>query len=113
MSTLAPLPGARTDFGTVKIAIHRKLIQKLNLNRLNEIKREDVRREVAQILESLVVGESTPMSLQERERLALEVLDEVFGLGPLEPLLADPTVSDILVNTFKHVYIERRGILEQ
>src|ERR1700722_8948452 len=112
MSTTTPLPGARTDFGAVKIAIHRKLIQKLNLNRLNEIKREDVRREVAQILESLVVGESTPMSLQERERLALEVLDEVFGLGPLEPLLADPTVSDILVNTYKHVYVERRGMLE-
>ena len=111
MSTTTPIP-ARTDFGAVKIAIHRKLIQKLNLNRLNEIKREDVRREVAQILESLVVGESTPMSLQERERLALEVLDEVFGLGPLEPLLADPTISDILVNTYKHVYIERRGILE-
>src|SRR5579864_7378451 len=112
MSTSASLPGARTDFGAVKIAIHRKLIQKLNLNRLNEIKREDVRREVAQILESLVVGESTPMSLQERERLSLEVLDEVFGLGPLEPLLADPTISDILVNTYKHVYIERRGMLE-
>jgi len=112
MSTTAPMPGARTNFGAVKIAIHRKLIQKLNLNRLNEIKREDVRREVGQILESLVVGESTPMSLQERERLALEVLDEVFGLGPLEPLLADPTVSDILVNTYKHVYVERRGILE-
>src|ERR1700687_608271 len=112
MSTTVPMPGGRTNFGTVKIAIHRKLIQKLNLNRLNEIKREDVRREVAQILESLVVGESTPMSLQERERLALEVLDEVFGLGPLEPLLADPTISDILVNTYKHVYIERRGILE-
>jgi pilus assembly protein CpaF len=112
MSTTTPMPGARTNFGAVKIAIHRKLIQKLNLTRLNEIKREDVRREVGQILESLVVGESTPMSLQERERLALEVLDEVFGLGPLEPLLADPTVSDILVNTYNHVYVERRGILE-
>src|SRR6202140_1312264 len=112
MSTTTPIPGTRTDFGAVKIAIHRKLIQKLNLNRLNEIKREDVRREVAQILESLVVGESTPMSLQERERLATEVLDEVFGLGPLEPLLADPTISDILVNTHKRVYVERKGILE-
>jgi pilus assembly protein CpaF len=112
MSTTTPMPGARTNFGAVKIAIHRKLIQKLNLTRLNEIKREDVRREVGQILESLVVGESTPMSLQERERLALEVLDEVFGLGPLEPLLADPTVSDILVNTYNRVYVERRGILE-
>jgi pilus assembly protein CpaF len=112
MPTITTIPMARTDFGAVKIAIHRKLIQKLNLTRLNEVKREDVRREVSQILESLVVDESTPMSLQERERLSQEVLDEVFGLGPLEPLLADPTISDILVNTYKHVYIERRGILE-
>ena len=102
----------RTDFGNVKAAIHRKLIQKLNLDRLTEINREDVRREVGVILETLVVGESTPMNLQERERLAQEVLDEVFGLGPLEPLLADPTVSDILVNSYKRVYVERRGILE-
>ncbi len=71
-----------------------------------------MRREVGQILEALVVGESTPMNLQERERLAQEVLDEVFGLGPLEPLLNDPTVSDILVNTYRHVYVERSGILE-
>ena len=78
---------------------------------MNEVNREDVRREVTQILEALVVGESTPMNLQERERLAQEVLDEVFGLGPLEPLLADPTVSDILVNTHKHVYVERNGML--
>src|SRR6202162_788642 len=105
-------PTTRTDFGNVKAAIHRKLIQKLNLDRLNEINREDVRREVSQILEALVVGESAPMNLQERERLAQEVLDEVFGLGPLEPLLADPTISDILVNTYKHVYVERKGILE-
>src|ERR1700680_3810013 len=102
----------RADFGNVKAAIHRKLIQKLNLDRLTEINREDVRREVGVILETLVVGESTPMNLQERERLAQEVLDEVFGLGPLEPLLADPTVSDILVNSYKRVYVERRGILE-
>ncbi len=111
---MAPItaPVTRTDFGSVKAAIHRKLIQKLNLDRLTEVNREDVRREVTQILEALVVGESTPMNLQERERLAQEVLDEVFGLGPLEPLLADPTVSDILVNTHKRVYVERKGILE-
>jgi pilus assembly protein CpaF len=109
-----PLPAqvTRTDFGAVKAAIHRKLIQKLNLDRLTEVNRDDVRREVTQILEALVVGESTPMNLQERERLATEVLDEVFGLGPLEPLLADPTVSDILVNTHKRVYVERKGMLE-
>src|SRR5271167_2739574 len=113
---MAPITAAgvtRTDFGSVKSAIHRKLIQKLNLDRLTEVNRDDVRREVTQILEALVVGESTPMNLQERERLAQEVLDEVFGLGPLEPLLNDPTVSDILVNTYKHVYVERKGMLEQ
>src|SRR5580700_10230900 len=102
----------RTDFGALKATIHRKLIQKLNLDRVTEVNRDEVRREVGQILEGLVVGESTPMSMQERERLAKEVLDEVFGLGPLEPLLADPTISDILVNTYKHVYVERHGMLE-
>jgi pilus assembly protein CpaF len=107
-----PITTARTDYSAIKTAIHRKLIQKLNLDKLGEIKREEVRREVSQLLESLVVGESAPMNLQERERLSQEVLDEVFGLGPLEPLLADPTVSDILVNTYKRVYIERRGVLE-
>jgi len=109
---LISTPITRTDFGSVKAAIHRRLIQKLNLDRLTEVNREDVRREVTQILEALVVGESTPMNLQERERLAQEVLDEVFGLGPLEPLLADPTISDILVNTHRRVYVERKGMLE-
>jgi pilus assembly protein CpaF len=103
----------RTDFGILKATIHRKLIQKLNLDRVTEVNREEVRHEVGQILEGLVVGESTPMNMQERERLAKEVLDEVFGLGPLEPLLADPTISDILVNTHKSVYVERKGMLEQ
>jgi pilus assembly protein CpaF len=113
VSSTIPAASVRTDYNSMKTAIHRKLIQKLNLDRLSEVKREDVRREVAQILETLVGGESTPMNLQERERLSQEILDEVFGLGPLEPLLADPTVSDILVNTYKKIYVERRGILEQ
>ena len=106
-------PIGRTDFSTVKTAIHRRLIQKLNLDKVTESNREDVRRQVSSILEGLVVGESTPMNLQERERLVQEVLNEVFGLGPLEPLLADETVADILVNTHKNVYIERKGVLER
>jgi pilus assembly protein CpaF len=110
--TPTPPPPQRTDYSALKAAIHRRLIQKLDLDRLNTLKREEVRREVGQILESLVAGESTPMNLQERERLSLEVLDEVFGLGPLEKLLADPTISDILVNNYKSVYVERRGLLE-
>ena len=106
------MPSTRMDFPAVKAAIHRKLIQKLDLERLTESDREQVRREVSQILESLVMGESTPMTLQERERLSQEVLNEVFGLGPLEPLLSDPSISDILVNAHRQVYIERNGILE-
>jgi len=103
---------ARSDYSGLKAAIHRRLIQKLDLDRLNQLKREDVRREVGQILETLVAGEATPMNLHERERLSLEVLDEVFGLGPLERLLGDPTISDILVNNYKNVFVERRGLLE-
>ena len=102
----------RTDLGAVKTAIHRKLIQKLNLDKLTEVNREEVRREVSQILEAIVLGESAPMNLQERERVVQEVLNEVFGLGPLEPLLGDPSVSDILVNTYRNVYVERKGMLE-
>jgi len=111
---MAPIvnPITRTDFASVKVTIHRKLIQKLNLERLTAANREDVRREVSQLLEALVLGESAPMNLQERERVVQEVLDEVFGLGPLEPLLADPSVNDILVNTYKRVYVERKGLLE-
>ena len=111
---MPPIPTAatRTDYSALKAAIHRRLIQKLDLDRLNQLKRDDVRREVSQILESLVAGEATPMNLQERERLSLEVLDEVFGLGPLERLLGDPTISDILVNNYKSVFVERRGLLE-
>ncbi len=103
---------AGTGFRELKADIHRKLIQKLNLDRLIQMDREAVRRDVAQIIETLVVGELTPMTLSERERLTQEVLDEVFGLGPLEPLLKDPAISDILVNSHKSVYIERHGLLE-
>jgi len=112
MATTSTTPTTRPDFDTVKTAIHHKLIQKLNLDRLTQMDRVVVQREVGQIIEDLVVGESTPMTLQERERLLQAVLDEVFGLGPLEQLLKDPEISDILVNTHKKVYIERNGLLE-
>src|SRR5215467_13484333 len=104
---------ARLDFSRLKAAIHRKLIHKLNLERLTQSDREVVRKEVAQLIEGLVVEESTPMTFTERERLSQEVMDEVFGLGPLEALLKDPTISDILVNNHKSVYLERNGLLER
>jgi pilus assembly protein CpaF len=107
------VPAARSDFSELKSAIHRKLLQKVNLERLTQLDREGVRGELAQIIEGIVVDESTPMTLRERERLTQEVLDEVFGLGPLEPLLQDQSISDILANTHENVYIERNGLLER
>jgi pilus assembly protein CpaF len=97
----------------LKVTIHRNLIQKINLDRLQLMDREVVRRDLTRTIESLVGGETTPMSLVERERLTQELLDEVFGLGPLEPLLKDSTVSDILVNSYRDVFVERRGMLER
>lgn len=105
--------GVKSDFNTVKLAIHRKLIQRMDMDHVVQLGREGVRKEVTEIVEKLAAEENTPMTFQERERLSLEVLDEVFGLGPLEPLLHDHTISDILVNTFNNVYIERNGLLER
>ncbi len=112
MKTLSPTP-IRSDYTAVKAAIHRKLIQNLNLERLAHMDRGAVLSELTQIIESLVENEGTPITGLERERLAREVLDEVFGLGPLEPLMRDPSVADILVNGCRNVYVERRGKLEK
>jgi len=110
---MADIQTAQTDMGKVKAAIHRRLIQKLNLGGVTPVNRDAARAEVAEIVGSMTSTESTPMTLQERERLSQEVLDEVFGLGPLEPLLKDSTISDILVNSYKDVYVERKGLLER
>jgi pilus assembly protein CpaF len=110
---MADIYTGQPDLGKVKATIHRRLIQRLNLDRVTQLNRDAVRAEVVQLVDSMTNAESAPMTLQEKERLALEILDEVFGLGPLEPLLKDATISDILVNTHKDVYIERKGLLER
>src|SRR4029077_5331822 len=109
---MAPSAPPRSDYTSLKAGIHRKLIQKLNRERLTQLDNEAVRMELREIIESLVAGEGMPMSLVEQESLAQDVLDEVFGLGPLEPLMRDPSVADILVNNANSVYVERRGMLE-
>ena len=103
----------RTDYTFFKSTIHRKLIQNLNLERLAQMNRESAFQELTRIIENLMDTDGMPITLMERERLAREVLDEVFGLGPLEPLMRDPAVADILVNSAKNVYVERRGLLEK
>src|SRR5580700_1972680 len=99
------------DYQELKFAIHRKLLDRINLEALSSLATERARAEIRVAVAKLVEEERTPLSLTEKERVIEEVLDEVFGLGPLEPLLRDPTVSDILVTTPKLVYIERGGKL--
>ena len=93
--------------------MHKKLLNRLNLEALANADRARAEGEIRSLLGLLLSEESTPLSLTERETLFAEVLDDVFGLGPLEPLLRDPAVSDILVNTYRNVFIERKGVLER
>lgn len=95
----------------LKFTLHRKLLDRVNLQVLSSIPTVHIRNEVRAALVGLVEEEKTPLTVAEKDRIINEVLDEVFGLGPLEPLLADPTISDILVTTPHMVYIERGGKL--
>src|SRR6266566_873201 len=102
----------KPEYQELKFTLHRKLLDKINLEALATIDNQRVRAEVRQAVISLIDGEPTLLSSLEKQQISEEVLDEVFGLGPLEPLLQDPAISDILVNTHKQVYIERKGLLE-
>ena len=97
----------------LKSSVHRDLLNKVDLERVATVRDERTRAQALTVIQELVANLQTPMSGRERERLSLEVLDEVFGLGPLEPLLQDPSIADILVNGHKLVYVERAGMLEE
>src|SRR5579872_5045192 len=99
------------EYQELKFTLHRKLLDRINLEALSSMAGERVRAEIRAAVAKLVEEEKTPLSLVEKDRVIEEILDEVFGLGPLEPLLQDPTVSDILVTTPKLVYVERGGKL--
>jgi pilus assembly protein CpaF len=101
------------EYQDLKSSVHRDLISRVDLERVANQRDDHTRGQVLSVIQDLVANLKTPLSGRERERLALEVLDEVFGLGPLEPVLQDPTVSDILVNGPRQVYVERGGILEE
>src|SRR3954471_22799347 len=104
----------RTDYQDLKARIHQALLDRLDLDRLAYVKREDAEPEIRSLISVMLDRESetTPLSLYERESLISDVLNELFGLGPLEELLRDPAISDILVNRFDQVFIERNGLLE-
>src|SRR5213080_2189346 len=105
--------GYTPEYQELKFTLHRKLLDRVNLEALSSMAGERVRNEIRSAVAKLVDEEKTPLSLVEKDRVIEEILDEVFGLGPLEPLLRDPTISDILVTTPRLVYVERAGKLHR
>ena len=109
-----PRPDApRAQYIQLKANVHRKLLNRLNLEALSSVDRQRAETEIRTLVFELMAEEATPVSMAERETILSDILDEVFGLGPLEPLLRDPNINDILVNTYKQVYIERAGQLQK
>ena len=102
----------RTEYQQVKADLHRKILDRLDLEKLGRTPSDTAREEVLLLIRNTVNSEAVPLSFAERERLAREILREIFGLGPLEPLLKDPSISDILVNRYDRVYVERGGKIE-
>ena len=126
-SPAKPAPGG-SDTGTVpaeadrvsedhklrlKVTIHRDLLDKINLAALDQLSREQIHHEVSEIVGELLKSQSEPLNARERAALVDEVMDELLGLGPLEPLLQDETITDVLVNGPDNVFVERRGLLER
>src|SRR5437762_5089613 len=108
-----PQPPVRQQYLELKGSVHRKLLNRLNLEALAQVDRARAESEIRTLLLELLTEENTPLSLGERDMLFAELIDDVFGLGPLEPLLRDPSISDILVNTYRHVFVERGGTLHR
>ena len=104
--------GGQPSFQEMKSRLHRALINRMDLSKLASLPADQVHAEVSRLAESVLAQEAMPLSASERDRLVNDVQHELFGLGPLEPLLNDPTISDILVNSHRKIYIERRGKLE-
>ena len=108
----SPDGNGQQTYQEVKSRLHRVLINRMDLSKLSTLTPEQVNAEVSRLAESVLTQEAMPLSSSDRERLLSEVQHELFGLGPLEPLLADQTISDILVNSYNTIYIEKRGKLE-
>src|SRR3979490_349183 len=102
----------RSEYQQVKADLHRKILDRLDLEKLGRTVGDAARDEVLILIRNSVNSEAVPLSFAERERLSREILDEIFGLGPLEPLLKDHGISDILVNRFDRVYIDRASKLQ-
>jgi pilus assembly protein CpaF len=102
-----------TNYRDVKSRLHTQILEEMDLESLNKLQEDVARARVGEAIRELLHRDRTPLTFKEREQLVHEIVDELFGLGPIEPLLADSTVSDILVNGPDNIYVERRGILER
>jgi len=107
------LDGSGSAIQEIKVRVHRQLLERLNLSNIDALDRAQVVEEIRKVVHDLLAREAAPLNLDEREDLVEQILDEIFGLGPIEPLLQDPTISDILVNTSQQIYIEKQGRLEK
>jgi len=101
------------DYRSLKTKLHTQVLEEVDLESVNRLQESVARERVGVVLRDMIQRERTPLASVEREHIVTEVLDDLFGLGPLEPLMADPTVSDILVNGSQKIYIERKGVLEK
>ncbi|WP_424022258.1 CpaF family protein [Polymorphobacter multimanifer] len=103
----------RTDsYTALKVSLHQKLIERINLSALDSMSREQVGRDIGELVQEMLKELNHALNLTERRQLVEDILDELLGLGPLEPLLKDPTISDIMVNSASIVFVERRGKIE-
>jgi pilus assembly protein CpaF len=103
---------ATSEYVTLKVHLHQQLLEMINLSAIEKLKPEEFRMEAAELVKELLFKEQIPLNSSERNKLVDDITDEVLGLGPIEPLLKDPTVSDVIINTHERVFVERAGQLE-
>jgi len=104
---------AMMDYRDLKARVHAQILEDIDLESLDRLKEQVARARVSEAIRDVLQRDRTPLALPERERMVREIADELFGLGPIEPLLADSSISDILINGPDKIYIERAGVLER
>ena len=100
------------EYVDLKVRLHQEIIETINLAAIEKMARDDIQAEIGELVRSMLDAENIPMNVSERHKLISDIVDELLGLGPIEPLLKDPTVNDILVNAYSQVFVERNGLLE-
>lgn len=113
LSPAADIESRGDDFLTLKVELHRHLIDRFNLTALENASKDEILNEIRPIVREFVRGRNVPLNARELDQLTSDTADEMLGLGPIEPLLKDDSITDILINTHKRVFIERRGLVEE